>query len=210
MNRLLRTGLTLFCSLLAMSIHAAPRSSADYTITTDTIDAGGVNAQSANYKLRGSAVGEFGNGTQEIVTATDYTGKIAYVGTCWTSPGIYAIRVFGSKGLMHYEIDFSTWDNPDKLHETSTLYIQRGKDGYGKREELKVPESDMFRAELEMFAESCMSGRANLLNAHNGNIAVAVVYAALKSIDRNGQSVRIAHVVEDARKRLTERKVHFA
>ena len=26
-----------------------------------------------------------------------------------------------------------------------TLYIQRGKDGYGKREDLKVPESDMFR-----------------------------------------------------------------
>ena len=137
-------------------------------------------------------------------------GKIGYVGSCWTSPGIFAVRVFGSKGLMHYEIDFGTWDTPDKLHLTSTLYIQRGKDGYGKREELKVPESDMFRAELEMFAESCVSGRANLLNARNGNIAVAVVYAALKSIDRNGQSVRIADVVEDARKRLTERKVHVA
>ncbi len=137
-------------------------------------------------------------------------GKIGYVGSCWTSPGIFAVRVFGSKGLMHYEIDFATWDTPDKLHLTSTLYIQRGKDGYGKREELKVPESDMFRAELEMFAESCMSGRANLLNARNGNIAVAVVYAALKSIDRNGQSVRIADVIEDARKRLTERKVHVA
>ena len=137
-------------------------------------------------------------------------GKIGYVGSCWTSPGIFAVRVFGSKGLMHYEIDFGTWDTPDKLHLTSTLYIQRGKDGYGKREELKVPESDMFRAELEMFAESCVSGRANLLNARNGNIAVAVVYAALKSIDRNGQSVRIADVMEDARKRLTERKVHVA
>src|SRR5229473_6030793 len=135
-------------------------------------------------------------------------GKVGYVGASWTSPGIFAVRVFGSKGLMHYEIDFGTWDTPDKLHLTSTLYIQRGKDGYGKREELKVPESDMFRAELEMFAESCVSGRANLLNARNGNIAVAVVYAALKSIDRNGQSVRIADVIEDARKRLTERKVH--
>ena len=87
-------------------------------------------------------------------------GKIAYVGSCWTSPGIYAIRVFGSKGLMHYEIDFSTWDTPDQLHETSTLYIQRGKDGYGKREEITLPESDMFRDELEMFAESCASGKA--------------------------------------------------
>ncbi|MEA2995042.1 MAG: hypothetical protein QOG74_591 [Alphaproteobacteria bacterium] len=137
-------------------------------------------------------------------------GKIGYVGSCWTSPGIFAVRVFGSKGQMHYEIDFGTWDTPDKLHLTSTLYIQRGKDGYGKREELKVPESDMFRAELEMFAESCVTGRQNLLNAHNGNVAVAIVYAALRSIDRHGQSVRIAEVIEDARKRLTERKVHVA
>jgi creatinine amidohydrolase/Fe(II)-dependent formamide hydrolase-like protein len=53
---------------------------------------------------------------------------------------------------MHYEIDFGTWDTPEQLHKSSTLYIQRGKDGYGKREELKVPESDMFRAELDLFA----------------------------------------------------------
>jgi predicted dehydrogenase len=137
-------------------------------------------------------------------------GKIGYVGSCWTSPGIFAVRVFGSKGLMHYEIDFGTWDTPDKLHLTSTLYIQRGKDGYGKREELKVPESDMFRAELEMFAESCVTGRSNLLNAHNGNVAVAVVYAALRSIERQGQGVSIANVIEEARKRVTERKVHVA
>jgi predicted dehydrogenase len=137
-------------------------------------------------------------------------GKIGYVGSCWTSPGIFSVRVFGSKGLMHYEIDFGTWDTPDKLHLTSTLYIQRGKDGFGKREALKVPESDMFRAELEMFAESCVSGRSSLLNAHNGNVAVAIVYAALRSIERNGQSVRIADVIEEARKRVTERKVHVA
>jgi predicted dehydrogenase len=147
---------------------------------------------------------------QSMTTLRFADGKLGYVGSCWTSPGIFAVRVFGSKGLMHYEIDFGTWDTPDQLHLTSTLYIQRGKDGYGRREELKVPESDMFRAELEMFAESCISGRANLLNARNGNVAVAVVYAALRSIERNGQSVRIADVIEEARKRVTERNVHVA
>jgi predicted dehydrogenase len=147
---------------------------------------------------------------QSMTTLRFADGKLGYVGSCWTSPGIFAVRVFGSKGLMHYEIDFGTWDTPDKLHLTSTLYIQRGKDGYGRREELKVPESDMFRAELEMFAESCVSGRANLLNARNGNIAVAVVYAALRSIERNGQSVRIADVIDEARKRVTERTIHVA
>src|SRR5262249_32023987 len=129
-------------------------------------------------------------------------GKVGYVGSCWTSPGIFAVRVFGAKGLMHYEIDFGTWDTPHLLHKASTLYIQRGKDGWAKREEITLPESDMFRAELEMFAESCASGKANELTAYNGNIAVAVVYAALKSIERRGQAVRIADIMEETHEKI--------
>jgi len=132
-------------------------------------------------------------------------GKVGYVGSCWTSPGVFAVRVFGSKGLMHYEIDFGTWDTPDKLHLTSTLYIQRGKDGYGKRQELEVPPSDMFRTELEMFAESCRTGKPGELSARNGNIAVAVVYAALRSIENQGRYTKIAEVMEAARERVAER-----
>ncbi len=131
-------------------------------------------------------------------------GKVGYVGSCWTSPGIFSVRVFGSKGLMHYEIDFDTWDTPDQLHKKSTLYIQRGKDGYAKREELRVPESDMFRAELEMFAESCRTGKKNELSAQNGNVAVAMVYAALKSIEQNGQCVAIAAILKNAQSRGTD------
>src|SRR4051795_3921392 len=131
-------------------------------------------------------------------------GKIGYVGSSWTSPGVCAVRVFGSQGMMHYEIDFGTWDTPSELHKTSTLYIQRGKDGYAKREELTVPESDMFRAELEMFAESCRTGKSNELTAHNGNVAVAVVYAGLRSIERQGQAMKIADIIADAHKKLAE------
>jgi predicted dehydrogenase len=131
-------------------------------------------------------------------------GKVAYVGSCWTSPGVYAIRVFGSKGLMHYEIDFSTWDTPDILHQTSTLYIQRGKDGYGKREEIKLPAGDMFLDELEMFAETCVSGKPCELTAANGNVAVAVVYAALRSIELKGQFVALRDVMDEARSKVGE------
>ena len=60
----------------------------------------------------------------------------------------------------------------------------------------------MFRAELEMFAGSCTSGKPNELTAHNGNVAVAVVYAALKSIERKGQCVRIADVIEETRAKI--------
>src|SRR5258706_5275473 len=88
---------------------------------------------------------------QSMTTLKFADGKLGYVGSCWTSPGIFSVRVFGSKGLMHYEIDFDTWDTPDQLHKKSTLYIQRGIDGYPKREELKVADSDMFRADLDRF-----------------------------------------------------------
>ena len=131
--------------------------------------------------------------------------KVGYVGSCWTSPGVFAVRVFGSKGLLHYEIDFETWDTPDQLHKRSTLYIQRGKDGYAKREELKVPESDMFREELEMFAESCRTGKSSELSADNGNFAVAIVYAALRSLENHGRGTHIADVLKEAQEHVAER-----
>ncbi len=137
-------------------------------------------------------------------------GKIAYVGSCWTSPGIFAVRVFGSKGLMHYEIDFGTWDDPENIRDSSTLYIQRGKDGYGKREAVEEPESNMFQIELEMFAESCRTGKGNELSAANGNAAVACVYAALRSIDRNGETVSLEDVQAEARANLNAEKTDAA
>ena len=136
-----------------------------------------------------------------LIRFTD--GKVGFVGSCWTSPGVFAVRVYGSKGLMDYEIDFGAWDKPNTLHESSTLYIQRGKGGYATREILPPRESDMFVAELEMFAESCRTGRPNELDGNNGCVAVAMVYGALRSIDQHGQYVPIADVIADARKRLT-------
>jgi hypothetical protein len=68
----------------------------------------------------------------------------------------------------------------------------------------------MFRVELELFAESCRSGKPNELTAHNGNVAVAVVNAALRSIDRQGQLVPVADMIAEARLRLNEKARHVA
>jgi predicted dehydrogenase len=125
-------------------------------------------------------------------------GKVGYVGSSCTSPGVFAVRVFGSKALMHYEIDLHAWNTPEKLPEKSTLYLQRGKDGYTKRENLRVPESDIFHTELEMFAESCRTGRSGELSAANANFALSIVYAAMRSIDNRGQSIRIADILRHA------------
>lgn len=128
-------------------------------------------------------------------------GKLGYVGTSWTSPGIYSIRVFGQKAMMHYEVDFGSWDTPHRLHETSTLYIQRGKGGYGKREMLSLPQTDMFVDELESFAEAIVTGVPSELSGHNGVVAVAIVNAALRSIDDEGRLIKLSDVISDARAR---------
>ena len=108
---------------------------------------------------------------------------------------------------MHYELDFSTWDTPDQLHETSELYIQRGKDGFSKREVLTIPPGDMFQDELEMFAEVCAAGQPCELSASSGNVALAVVYAALRSIDNNGACVKLNDIFDQAHANIAASQV---
>jgi hypothetical protein len=62
----------------------------------------------------------------------------------------------------------------------------------------------MFRTELELFADSCLSGQGNELNAGNGNVAVACVYAALRSIERHGAVVKLDEVMQAAHAKLAE------
>ena len=159
---------------------------------------GGEITEVASFASKLSPVGaEVDDQSMTVLKFAD--GRIAYVGSSWTSPGIYSIRVFGQKGLMHYEVDFATWDIPSELHKSSHLYIQRGKDGYGKREDLKIQQGDMFVDEMDMFAETCITGKLDELTAHDGNVAVAIVNAALRSIEQNGQLIKMKDVLDEAR-----------
>jgi hypothetical protein len=81
----MKTLLILICIICVISIvqgsaSAGTRSSANYSITTDTIDSAGVNGQSASYSLHGSAAGEFAAGNSELIMSTNYTDKLDYVG----------------------------------------------------------------------------------------------------------------------------------
>ena len=138
---------------------------------------------------------------QSMSTIKFKNGALGYVGSCWTSPGIFSTRVFGQKGLMHFELDFASWDQPENIHKSSSLYIQRGKDGYGLREDLSMPLGNMFQDELEIFAEACISGSATQLTANNGNVAVALVYAALESIEDNSSLVSVDDLMTKAKAR---------
>ena len=135
---------------------------------------------------------------QSMSTIKFKNGALGYVGSCWTSPGIFYVRVFGQKGLIHYELDFSSWDTPENLHKTSSLYIQKGIDGYGLREKIDIPKSNMFLEELEIFSEACVSQKVNKLSAYDANIAVAMVYSALESVNQNGKLILINDILKNA------------
>ena len=105
---------------------------------------------------------------------------------------------------MHFELDFGRWDDPETVHETSTLYIQRGKDGYGKREVLDMCQSNMFTDELDMFAQMCRTNEAVELEAANGVVALAIVNAALVSVERSVQAVKLAEIIDHASARVAD------
>ena len=74
-SRLFLTSMT--AGLIAAAAHAGPRTSANYTIATDTADAGGRRTTSANYTNDGSLGGVAGIST---VAAPAETAKHGYLG----------------------------------------------------------------------------------------------------------------------------------
>ena len=139
---------------------------------------------------------------QSMTTIKFKNGALGYVGSCWTSPGIFAVRAFCQNGLIHHELDFSSWDKPEDLHKSSSLYIQKGIDGFGLKENLVIPPGNMFLDELEIFAAACRSKRLNELTAYDGNVAVAMVMAALKSINEDGKLVSVDATLKTALKNI--------
>ena len=76
---------TLLCLALVTTLHAGPRTSANYNITTDTTDTGGKRATSASYTNDGSAGGIVGVST---VASPAETAKAGYVGQLFDVTGL--------------------------------------------------------------------------------------------------------------------------
>ncbi|TAL81453.1 MAG: Gfo/Idh/MocA family oxidoreductase, partial [Candidimonas sp.] len=128
---------------------------------------------------------------QSLTTVRFVDGKLGFVGSSWTSPGIFSIKVVGTKALMHYQIDQSAWGSADRLHESAELYFQKRSEGFAQRNLLPVPPGDMFCEELDMFADAIASDTPSSLSGENGCVALAVIYAALQSIEEHGRYIDV-------------------
>lgn len=152
-------------------------------------DIAAVSASAARNSPAGAEVED-----QWIVTVRFADGKLGMVISSWTSPGTYSVRATGADALMFYEIDETHWANPERLHENATLYLQARGKGSADRQALSVSAGNMYRDELELFADSVRNNIECELSATNGCQAMAAVYAALKSAAEEGRFVPLSEI----------------
>jgi predicted dehydrogenase len=159
-------------------------------------DIAAVSAQSARLSPVGAEVAD-----QWVVTVRFADGKLGSVVASWTSPGHYSVRATGDRASWFYEIDQSLWSQPSRLHEQAVLERLARGDGPGKRQRIDVAPGDMFRDELELFADAVRKRTRVPLDAENGVQALAAVEAALASARRGGAEVALDDVLAIARTR---------
>jgi len=115
-------------------------------------------------------------------------GALAYLGSGWASPRIYDMRIQGTDYNLSYNLDPKSWAQSHLLDEASSLEAQVGEE----RELLEVPQTDMFREELEEFAGAIRGDAEVEVGFEDSVRALVVVEAAISSSRQGGRSVEVA------------------
>jgi predicted dehydrogenase len=131
-------------------------------------------------------------------------GKLGSIVTSWTSPGEYRVQATGDRASVDYAVDQSLWAQPARLHEHAVLERQARGDGPAARTRVPVPPGNMFRDELEQFAEAVRGDRSCELSAANGCQALAAVEAAIVSASRGGAAVTLDEMLAAATVRAAQ------
>ena len=117
------------------------------------------------------------------------SGALGYLGCGWASPGIYQIRLQGTKQNLMYDLDFTHWDESHEADEYSSLVSQ----AYGQQERTPVdlPPTDMFREQLEEFGLAIRGEAEVEVTADDAIRALAIVHTAIESNNQNGKAVEV-------------------
>jgi predicted dehydrogenase len=162
-------------------------------------DLAAVSAQSARLSPVGAEVED-----QWVVSIRFADGKLGSIVTSWTSPGEYRVQATGDRASVDYAVDQSLWAQPARLHEHAVLERQARGDGPAARTRVPVPPGNMFRDELEQFAEAVRGDRSCELSATNGCQALAAVEAAIVSASRGGAAVTLDEMLAAATVRAAQ------
>ena len=117
------------------------------------------------------------------------SGALGYLGCGWASPGIYQIRLQGTKANLMYDLDFTHWDEAHEADDHSTLVSQ----AYGDqdRKPVALPKTDMFREQLEEFAMACRGEASVEVGVDDAIRALSVVHCAIESNAQGGKAIEV-------------------
>jgi predicted dehydrogenase len=122
------------------------------------------------------------------------SGQLCYIGSNWASQGTFFTNVYGMDANLYFTVDFNFWSQSNMVDKHSRLEIQHR--GSSEHKGISLSEGDMFREQLEEFAD-CIRGKKHPeVGAREAVHALAVIYAALRSAE-TGRTVAVKEVMED-------------
>lgn len=126
---------------------------------------------------------------QWVVSLGFASGALGCVASSWTSPGVFEVRVVGTRALMHYQIDQTQWAAAHRLHEGASLSLQKHGQSPRAAQSIPVTRSDMFLDELELFAQLVLGTPQLHFDADYGIEILGLVEAARHSDQTQGTRV---------------------
>jgi len=122
------------------------------------------------------------------------SGQLCYMGSNWASQGSFYTYVYGTDANLYFTADFNFWSRSDLIDRHSRLEIQCR--GSSDRKPITLGEGDMFREELEDFAECIRGRRKPEVGGPEAIAALAVVHAAIRSAE-TGHTVALKEILAD-------------
>jgi predicted dehydrogenase len=122
------------------------------------------------------------------------SGQLCYIGSNWASQGTFYTYVYGMEANLYFTVDFNFWSRSDLVDQHSHLEIQHR--GTSEHQPIPLSQGDMFREELEEFAECIREKKRPEVGGPEAIAALAVVHGAILSAER-GRTVDMREISGD-------------
>ena len=134
---------------------------------------------------------------QWLINMQFKSGALGSIISSWTSPGIFEIRVIGTKGLMHYRLDQTKWDKPELLYKNASLVFQKTGESFVDAISYQLPPDNMFQTELELFGEMISGHDQEFFDANYGVEILSLVEASRASALQNSSKINLTKFLSE-------------
>lgn len=121
-------------------------------------------------------------------------GQLCYIGSNWASQGTFYTYVYGMDANLYFTVDFNFWSRSDVVDQHSHLEIQQR--GSSEHKPIPLSHGDMFREELEEFAECVREKKRPEVGGPEAIVALAVIHAAIRSAETR-RTVELEEILAD-------------